>query len=130
MTSIWQRVKDFWTMPRFGAVLLVVMAVFAFAFIAHKPYQSPIYGPTQDRASVLTVALDVTTQEVSSINDLPVPVARTAAGMRKQYRSDNWQVHVYLHGAHIMVTFPKEPAVCVWVPLIVNGPKIPAIVSC
>jgi hypothetical protein len=130
MTSIWQRVKDFWTMPRFGAVLLVVMAVFAFAFIAHKPSQAPIYGPAQDKASVLTVASNVTEQEVSSINDLPVPVARTAAGMRTAYRSDGWHVHVYLHGAHIMVTFPKEPAVCVWVPLIVNGPKNPAIVSC
>ncbi len=127
---MWQRVKDFWTMPRFGALVLVVLAVFAFAFIAHKPYQSPIYGPSQDKASVLTEAGFVTTEEISSTNDLPVPVARTAAGMRTAYRNAGWDAHVYVHGAHIMVTFPKEPAVCVWVPLLVDGPKGPAIVAC
>jgi hypothetical protein len=127
---MWQRVKDFWTMPRFGALVLVVLAVFAFSFITHKPSQAPFYGPTQDKASVLIEAGYVTDQEVSPINDLPVPVARTAAGMRKVYRNVGWHVHVYVRGAHIMVTFPKEPAVCVWVPLIVNGPKGPAIVSC
>jgi hypothetical protein len=117
-------------MPRFSAFVLVVMAFFAFAFIAHKPYQSPVYGPSQDRASVITEAGFATTQEISSTNDLPVPVARTAAVMAREYRTSGWHVHVYVRGVHIMVTFPKQSPVCVWVPLEVDGPKGPAIVAC
>jgi hypothetical protein len=117
-------------MPRFSAVVLVVLAVFAFAFIAHEPSGSPVYGPSQDKASVLSVSSTVMVTELSPTNDLPIPVARTAVNMRKAYRLDGWRVHVYVKGPHIMVTFPNEPAVCVWVPLIVNGPKEPAIVSC
>ena len=57
-------------------------------------------------------------------------MAHTVADMRKAYGDEGWHVHVAVHGAHIMVTFPNEPTVCVWVPVIVNGPKEPRIVAC
>jgi hypothetical protein len=118
-------------MPRFGAVVLVVLAVFAFAFIAHKPSTGPVFSPTLDKSSVLTVAGNVYdgTEAENRTNGLPIPIARTVADMRKQY-ADEHGVHVIVDGANIRVTFPKEPAVCVWVPAIVDGPKEPALVSC
>ena len=48
----------------------------------------------------------------------------------RQYGLRRHGVHVFVDGANIKVTFPKEPAVCVWVPVIVDGPKEPALVSC
>jgi hypothetical protein len=123
--------KDFWTMPRFSAVVLVVMAVFAFSFIAHDPSSGPTFSPTLDKTSVLTVAGNVYdgTEAENRTNGLPIPIARTVADMRKQYAGEHG-VHVFVDGANIKVTFPKEPAVCVWVPVVVYGPKEPAIVSC
>ena len=131
MTIIWKRLKDFWTMPRFSAVVMVVLAVFAFSFIAHEPSSGSTFSPTLDKSSVLTVASNIYdgVEAEHRTNALPIPVTRTVADMRKQYAGEHG-VHVLVDGSNIKVTFPKEPAVCVWVPTIVYGPKEPAIVSC
>jgi hypothetical protein len=133
VTTLWQRVRDSWSVPRFVALVVVILAVFAFKFIATKPSTGPVFSRAQDRNSVLTVAGNVYdgVEAEHRTNGLPVPVARTVAEMQKQYRdADERGVHVIVDGANIRVTFPKEPAVCVWVPVIVYGPKEPAIVSC
>jgi hypothetical protein len=122
----------FWTVPRATALVLFVVAVASFAFIVHRPYAGPTYSPAQDRASVLSVSGyvydGVETQH--RINALPIPLARTVADMRTAYRNGDRRVHVSAHGTNVMVTFPKEPAVCVWVPAITDGPKEPSIVTC
>jgi hypothetical protein len=133
MTSGWQRVREIWTVPRLSALALVVVAIFSFAFIAHEPSTGPLYSPAKDKSSVLTVAGNVYNgvEAENRTNGLPIPVARTAADMRKEYGTpDDHGVRVLAHGANIEVTFPKEPPVCVWVPVIVDGPKEPALVSC
>jgi hypothetical protein len=125
-------VTHFFTVPRAAALVLFLMAIGSFLFIIHKPYTGPIYSPARDRESVLNVAGYVYdgVEAGPSRTGLPVPVAHTVDLMSTAYKNNGVRVHVFVHGAHVMVTFPKEPAVCVWVPVIVNGPKQPSIVSC
>jgi hypothetical protein len=121
-----------WTVPRAAALVVVLLAAGSFAFYTHTTSTAPTYGPVQDRAYVLSAADDVYdgVEAGPQRTGLPVPVARTVADMRSNYANEGSRLHVFVHGANIMVTFPKEAAVCVWVPVIVDGPKEPSIVSC
>jgi hypothetical protein len=113
-------------------IVLFLMAVGSFLFISHKISTAPTYSAANDKASTLSVAgtaYDVD-EDGPQHNGLPVPVSRTVAYMRTEFKDGDERVHVAVHGTHIMVSFPKEPAVCVWVPVIVNGPKQPRIVPC
>lgn len=118
--------------PRAAALLLLLMAIGSYIFISRTPSTAPVYSHANDKASAITVAESVydDVEAGPQRTGLPVPVAVTVADMRTEYKSGGGRVHVVVHGSHIMVTFPKEPAVCVWVPLIVDGPKQPRIVSC
>lgn len=114
-----------------ATLLVFVVAIASFVFFVHKPSTTIVYNPAYDRQSVITVSgLVYDYDELSQSTGLPVPVSRTVAYFRTEYRKNGWHVHVFVHGANIMVTFPHESAICVWVPPIVNGPKEPSIVSC
>ena len=115
-----------------GVTLLTfIVAIASFVFFVHKTSTAIVYNPAYDRQSVLRVSgLVYDLDELSQTTGLPVPVARTVSYFQTEYRDNGWHVHVFVHGANIMVTFPHEPAICVWVPAIVNGPKEPSIVSC
>jgi hypothetical protein len=108
---------------------MVVLAFLALKFIGHEPHSAPTYSPAQSKAIVLRDVFVVIGEETSSVNDLPIPGARSAATLRRDFRSDDYRVHVSVRGSNIMVISPNEPAVCVWVPEIVNGPKSPALAS-
>jgi hypothetical protein len=122
----------FWTVPRAAALGLVLLAIGAVIFLEHFPYSAPQYGRAQDRVAVLETAgyvyegVEAGPQRTGD----RVPIARTVADMRTAFRDDGWYAHVTVHGSHIMVRFPKEPVLCVWVPVIVNGPKEPVLVAC
>ncbi len=112
------------------ALLAILAAAGGFTFIVIPPSTGPLYGASQNRASAMSMA-DNAYYEVEPIgrtNALPVPVAHTAAIMRRYH--GHLSVRVSVHGADIMLVFAKGPTVCVKVPVIVYGGTAPKIVHC
>src|SRR5580692_4028091 len=95
-----------------ATVLLFIVGIGSLIFFVHQPSTTVIYSKVFDRQSVITVSGNVYDGvEVINRTGLPVPLPRTVALMRAQYRGSGWHVHVYVHRSNIMVTFPHEPAV-------------------
>jgi hypothetical protein len=67
-------------------------------------------------------------EPIGRTNALPVPVARTAAIMRRYH--GGLSVRVFVHGADVMVVFLRGPTECVSVPVIVYSVIAPKIVPC
>jgi hypothetical protein len=126
------REHHLWTLPRAATLLLFLVGIGSFLFFVHRPSTALDYSHAHDKESVVNVASYVynVVEAGPQRTGLPVRTAVTVADMRADYKSEGWRVHVFVHGDNIMVTFPKGPAVCVWVPAIVDGPKEPSIVSC
>jgi hypothetical protein len=121
-----------WSVPRVAALVLVVAAVAGFAFIRHEPSTGPVYGPTLNLNSALTIADNAyyTIEPVGQTNSLPIPVARTVYAMRLSLQqTHDTAVKVFVHGANVKVVFPQGPAVCVTVPSIVYGNGEPTIIA-
>jgi hypothetical protein len=130
MTSLWQRVREFWTVPRFVAVVVVVAALIAIKFIATKPYTGPL-NVSQDKATALLAAGYAYLQEQDEPNTAHIPVTASVANMRQYFNDEAQTAHVVAHGANIMVTFPNQPAVCISMPDINGTLKHPAsLASC
>ncbi|MGB8197625.1 MAG: hypothetical protein WCF25_11530 [Acidimicrobiales bacterium] len=116
MTSLWERLRDFWTVPRFVALVVVISALFAVKFIATKPYTGPL-NLSQDRASALDGSGFAYDQVMDNNADTqPIRVSQTLATMREYFQDQGWRAHVVVRGANFMVTFPGQPAVCVSMP--------------
>jgi hypothetical protein len=130
MTSLWQRVREFWTVPRFVAVVAVVAALIAIKFIATKPYTGPL-NLSQDKAVALVAANYVYLQDQDEPNAAHIPVTASVANMRQYFQDEAQSARVVLHGANIMVTFPNQPAVCISMPDIDGKLEHPtALASC
>jgi hypothetical protein len=134
MTTVTDRKWDhhFWTVGRAVALLIFLVGIGSSVFWVHNPNTALDYSHAHDRDSVIIVAGNVYdgVELGPQRTGLPVPASVTVADMRANYKNNGWRVHVFVHGTNIMVTFPKGPPVCVWVPVIVDGPKEPRIVSC
>jgi hypothetical protein len=115
MTSLWQRVREFWTVPRFVAVVAVVAAIIAIKFIATKPYTGPV-NLSQDKATALYAAAYVYLQEHDESDVAHIPVSASVTIMRQYFQIEGQSARVVRHGANIMVTFPNQPAVCISMP--------------
>jgi hypothetical protein len=115
MKRVWQRFVDFWTVPRFMALLLVVLAFFAFRYLATKPYTGPT-NLSEDKASALGGSGYAFNVVMDNANRSPIHVAQTLANMREYFIDQGWHAQVVIHGASFMVTFPQQPAVCVAMP--------------
>jgi hypothetical protein len=122
-----------WSVPRVAVLVLVVAAVAGCAFIGHEPSTGPVYGPTLNLNSALTIADNayITIEPVGRTNSLPVPVTRTVSDMRLSLQqTHDTAVHVFVHGANVKVVFPKGPAICVTVPSLVYSGREPTSIAC
>jgi hypothetical protein len=130
MRSLWQRVRDFWTVPRFVALLVAVSAIFAIKFIATKPYTGPV-NVTQAKATALLGAGYAYLQEQDEPNSAHIAVTASVTNMRQYFQDEGQPARVVAHGANIMVTFPNQPAVCISMPDINGTLEHPAsLASC
>jgi hypothetical protein len=130
MTSLWPRVRDLWTVPRFVALVVVVSAIFALKFIATKPYTGPL-NLSQDKATALLAAGYAYLQEQDEPNNAHLHVSQSVANMRQYFRDEGQSAHVAVRGANIMVTFPNQPAVCISMPDVNGSFEHPAaLASC
>ncbi|HVB71536.1 MAG TPA: hypothetical protein VND83_08555 [Acidimicrobiales bacterium] len=120
----------FWRVPRVVALLAILAAAGGFAFIIIPPSTGPLYGVAQNRETALSMADNAyyEFEPIGRTNALPVPVAHTAAIMRRYHGGVS--VRVSVHGADIMLDFAQGPTVCVKVPVIVYGGTAPRIVHC
>ena len=130
MRSLWERVHDFWTVPRFVAIVVVVAAVIAIKFIATKPYTGPL-NLSEDKATALVAAGYAYLQEQDEPNVAHISMTASVTNMRQYFYDDNQSARVVLHGTNIMVTFPNQPAVCISMPDIDGKLEHPtALASC
>lgn len=116
--------KEFWTVPRFVALVVVVAAFFAFKFIATKPYTGP-----HNLSEAQSDALNAWGEAVVG-NNGHLSMAQSVTSIRSGFESQGWSASVTAHGTDFMITFHQQPAVCIHIP-VVSGSLQPAVlVSC